>query len=199
MTTYPSRVKLGLTTLMQPLSDNGKVEPANAQASAGSSSSSSSSAAALLKRGNKAEEENSSKRSKSVLEATPTVLGKRQRNRVDYRERIDIPEPPSSSGGSEDEGDENDTSKQREGSTDAVMEDDSKLSRAARAAKRNGVLPPAAASARDSPAPIAEKDKKAAKQPDANTANVGKSWLAQNPPANLIMVQPAKRHMLPYV
>lgn len=182
MTTYPSRLRLGLTNLMQPVSANGTVVSATAAATAAAFKEKENDARPVYVTASRAD--------------SGTNLGKRQRSQVDYRERVDIPEPPSSSSDDED-GDE----AQADAINDA--EDDTKLSRAARAAKRSGMpLTTTAHASRDSPGPAGQYstgERERAKSAEKDVGGGGRSWLGQNPPGELVLVQPARRHVLPYV
>lgn len=166
MTTYPSRLKLGLTSLIQPITTSGQVVSANPRAI-------------------------TSTASRAVqAESSTNTLGKRQRSKVDYTERLRVigrAESSEDEDGSSEEDDDNET------------QEDSKLSRAQRAAKRSGVPVPlqsAGSTPRDSPAPDSKKRKDQAK---ADVGGGGRTWLGQDPPGDLILVQPAKRHILPYM
>lgn len=170
MTTYPSRLKLGLTSLVQPISSSGHVISANPRAITSTASRA-------------AQAESSS--------TIATTLGKRQRAKVDYTERLRVERPSSSS---EEEGSSGDDDED-----DNESREDSKLSRAQRAAKRSGMPVPIMSSTstpRDSPAPDQRKRKE--KNRD-DIGGGGRTWLGQDPPGDLILVQPAKRHILPYV
>lgn len=167
LTTYPARVKLGLTSLAQPLSSSGQVLSANPRA-----------VTATAKRVPQAE-------------SSTTNLGKRQRSRVDYTERLRIPEAETSSSesGSSDEDDDNDT------------QEDAKLSRAVRAAKRAGLPVPissVSSTPRDSPMPESTSKRKRDKAKE-DVGGGGRTWLGQDPPGDMIQAQPARRHILPYM
>ena len=181
MTTYPSRLRLGLTNLMQPITANGAVVAASLAATAAASK----------------DRENETRKAYSATAKmdSANVLGKRQRSQVNYRERVDIPEPPSSS--EDEEGDEG------QGEANNEAEEDSKLSRDARAAKRSGIPATASAiSSRDSSAPPgsnARNGDERARSKEQDVGGGGRSWLGQDPPGDLVLVQPARRHILPYV
>lgn len=165
MTTYPSRLRLGLTSMVQPINPSGNVVPATAATIAANR--------AIVNTSNQYQ-------ASAPFSNSQTTLGKRQRSRVDYTERTDIPEAESSEEASEeDEGEEEDP------------EEEARMSRAARAAKRSG-MPMPISTPRDSPVP-----EKKSKQGNNDLAN--RSWLGQEPPGDLVMVQPAKRHNLPYL
>lgn len=169
MTTYPSRLKLGLTSLIQPISSSGQVVSANPRAI-------------------------TSTASRAVqAESSTNTLGKRQRAKVDYTERLRV------IGREESSEDEDDSSEEDD---DDNTQEDSKLSRAQRAAKRSGIPVPfqsTVSTPRDSPAPDNSRSKKRKDKTKDDIGGGGRTWLGQDPPGDLISVQPAKRHILPYM
>lgn len=178
LTTYPSRVKLGLTSIAQPISASGAVRAAQTYTTVPNGPTPASSRAAA-----QAESSN-----------TMTTLGKRQRSKIDYTERVDIPEPESDSDEDDDEDDEDDEAEQAE---------NARISRANRAAKRSGIAVPmysSSATPRDSPNPDSNTGRKRKKEKDKmDVGGGGRTWLGLDPPGELIMAQPARRHILPYV
>jgi len=162
MTTYPSRLRLGLTSLVQPINSSGNVVSATAATIAANR--------AIVNTSNQYQ-------ASAPFTNSQTTLGKRQRSRVDYTERTDIPEAESSEESSEEEEED--------------PEEEARMSRAARAAKRSG-MPVPISTPRDSPVP-----EKKSKQGNRDLAN--RSWLGQEPPGDLVMVQVAKKHQLPYL
>lgn len=168
MTTYPSRLRLGLTSLIQPISSSGQVVSANPRAI-------------------------TSTASRTVqAESSTNTLGKRQRAKVDYTERLRVIGREESSEDEEGTGDEDDEDTQ----------EDARMSRAQRAAKRSGAPLPihsTASTPRDSPAPDASFSKKRKDKSKDDIGGGGRTWLGQDPPGDLILVQPAKRHILPYM
>lgn len=167
MTSYPSRLKLGLTSLVQPISSSGQVISANPRAI------------------------NSTASRAAQVSSSTSTLGKRQRAKVDYTERLRIDRPESS-----EEEDESSDDDENENET----QEDARLSRAQRAAKRSGMpVPSSVSTPRDSPAPEHAFSRKRKEKNRDDIGGGGRTWLGQDPPGDLIMVQPAKRHILPYV
>lgn len=182
MTTYPSRLKLGLTSLIQPISSSGQVISANPRAITSTAS-----------RALKAESSSAAGAAGSNL----TMLGKRQRAKVDYTERLRVigrEESSEDEDGSNSDDDDDDGGDTRE---------DMKVSRAQRAAKRSGLpisLQSSASTPRDSPGPGDSYSSKKRKEKNRDDiGGGGRTWLGQDPPGDLILVQPAQRHILPYM
>lgn len=173
MTTYPSRLRLGTTLLMQPIAASGQVISANTATAPISSTTAPISSNANA---NYAPNNNTHASRPSLPEPPGSTLGKRQRARVDYTEKVDIPEVESSS----DDDDEDD--------------DDPKPGRAGRVGRK------ARAANKGSPAP--EQTAATGRKRHTKTADVGgggRSWLGHDPPGELIMVQAARRHVLPWL
>ena len=138
----------------------------------------------------------------SPAQASSSLGSRRTRTKVDYKERIDIPGPPETSSEEEDEDEDEEE--------EAPQEEEVKASRSGRIIKpRSGVSMSAlahmsTATKRESPAPAKKKKKKREKEgsnaPGGDElGGGGRTWLGQDVPAELVLVQAARRHMLPYV